>query len=200
MKLNDARHAGQHAHNGERGGGEPREATRVLSIRCVRCASVDLCAGRPATRPRGPRPGATGPTPTPANLFRRNYIRVRMPTASRRINTSGPSAREARDSSTCRGPGGPLTGERTFQPRAKHMNVTSRVASQRSFLARDYPIPQNNLWTSCGLRPSLSRPILFVKVPIFATERSNTPGDRVLTGCRPVASWAKLVRGREGHR
>src|ERR1700723_1333256 len=68
MKLNDARRDGQHAHNGEHGGGGLRESTCALSIRCVGCASVDLGGpGWPAARPRGLRPPATPAPPAPAN-------------------------------------------------------------------------------------------------------------------------------------
>src|SRR6202043_2490768 len=107
--------------------------------------------------------------------------------AAEPVSPRDPTARRRR------GPGGPTAVEGIFQPRAKHTIVTSRVASQRSLLAREEPILQKNFVDKLWVRHTLSRPIPFVKQPVFATERSNSPGDRVLTGCRPVASWAKLV-------
>jgi hypothetical protein len=148
----------------------------------------------------GLRPPATRGTTPAGELFRRNYSRVRMPTGSRRVSASEPSARRTPDSSTRRGPRGSGGRREDFSApdKAHQCNFTRGVPTvvlgpQLAQFTKKYV---DKLWVS----PRLSRPILFVKEPAFATERSNSPGDRVATGCKLVASWAKLVIGREGHR
>jgi hypothetical protein len=178
MKLNDTRHAGQHAHNGERGGGEPREATRALSIRCVRCASVDLCARMDGgASSRAPAPG-NRPHPLPANSSA-------VTTAVSEFRpAAGASARPNRQfEGTPRLVDAPWAQGRTavdgtFRPGPKHMNVTSRVASQRSFLAPRRAHFTKNFVDKLWAKPSLSRPIPFVKEP---TLQPNVP-IRLVTG------------------
>ena len=75
----------------------------------------------------------------------------------------------------------------------------TRVSNDR-FRPAKVPDSEKVLWTSCGSSSGPRRPIPFVKLRLFRNRRTQLPGDRVLTGCKPVASWAKLVRGREGHR
>jgi hypothetical protein len=192
MKLNDARHCAQHAHNGGRGVAPPRPATPGLSVRCVRCASVGLGApaggvaagatyGRSAQSPAAPASG----TPT---------------TRSPRANRPGASrAGQPRAGVPVPEPAGPgvidLVGRRS-----KHKNVVSPMASQRSFLALRGPSRQKKFVDKLWVMTALGTQIPFVKRPRCATVHTNSPGERVATGCKLVASWAKLVIGKGGHR
>jgi hypothetical protein len=143
---------------------------------------------RPGNR-RHPRPRTLPPQLLPCPNSDRLPARQRGRAVSSRDPTTRPRAEP-----------GPHGRREDISGGAKHTDVTSRVASQRSFLARESAHFKNKFVDKLWAMPSLSRPIPFVKEAAFATEHNNSPGDRVLTGCRPVASWAKLVRGGEGYR
>ncbi len=114
------------------------------------------------------------------------------------------AARRAGQLGAARGtapPGAPLPIDVSpFLLRPKHRDVTSSMASPTSVFSSPRARSEKSFVDKLWVSPVSRSPIPFVKEPVFATDRTNSPGDRVATGCKPVASWAKLVRGKGGHR
>jgi hypothetical protein len=193
MKLNVARQCDSTRTTANAPPRRPGVATRALSIRCVRCASVEPRVCPPARRhlaqareSRGqPAPTSAAATTAPSD-FRKEAV------VSESLRSAPPDRRSLN----------PLNNRwRSADPhRSKYNSVVSPMASERAFLAPPNPQSQKYFVDKLWVETVRRTPILFVKQPEAATGRGNSPGDRVATGCKLVASWAKLVIGKGGHR
>ena len=167
----------------------PPEIGRTCSLR-VRCSLLRLAATRLAvTR-------MAGKALVVWNRVRRCHVAPRgRPSGSRANPAQATSARSdferAMNRSTRQGPGG--------SPNLHRRNFTRVV--QHS-LDRPQKCPIRKIF--CGHVVIRGRPTEVVSVPKITPPSPpvgrNSPGERVATGCKLVASWAKLVHREGGHR